>query len=81
MYDLCELLKSVIESYSPLPLLSRGKGWSLNGVKDIVIGLALDCSPMLITHALVPYGTHKAFCFLPPCEILAMNFYVRTNNE
>ena len=26
MYDLCELLKSVIESYSPLLLLSRSKG-------------------------------------------------------
>ena len=81
MYDLCELLKSVIESYSPLPLLSRGKGWSFYGVKDVEIGLTLDCEPMLITHALVTYGTHKALCFMHQCEIPAMCCHIRTNDE
>ena len=81
MYDLCELLKSEIESYSPLPLLSRGKGWSLNGVKDVEIGLALDAASMLITHVLVTYGTHKALCFMHPCKILAMGVCIGTDNE
>ena len=81
MYDLCELLKNVNESYSPLPLLSKGKGWSFYGVKDVEINLTLDAASMLITHALVTYGTHKALCFMHPCEVFTMCRHVRTNNK
>ena len=81
MYDLCELFKSVIESYSPLPLLSRGKGWSFYGVKDVEMCLALDCAPMLITHALVTKDMNEALCFLHPCEILSMCVCIGADNE
>ena len=63
MYDLCELLKSglfltLIESYFPFPLLSRGKRLLANGVANVEIGLPLDGSPMLITHPFVPDCPH-----------------------
>ena len=50
-------------------------------MKDVVIGLTLDAASMLITHALVTKDMNEALCFMQPRETLAMNFYVRTNNE
>ena len=85
MYDLCELLKSglfltLIESYFPFPLLSRGKRVLAYCLKHIEVGLALDCTPILIT-LITTKDTSKPLDLVLIGKELAMCVHIRTNDE